>query len=116
MGLIALEGMEFFARHGYYEEERKIGNRYSVDVEIETDFIQAAQSDELEGTVNYERIYAIVAQVMEVNTRLLEHIAGNIIQRIRELFPQVGKIKVKVSKYNPPIGGVCHRAVITMEG
>lgn len=116
MGLVALEGMEFFARHGYYEEERKIGNRFGVDVEIETDFHIAAENDDLDGTVNYERVYDIVSQVMQTETLLLEHIAGNIISGIRNQFPKVGKVKVKVSKYNPPIGGVCHRALITMEG
>ena len=35
MGQIALEGMEFFAFHGYYDEEQKIGNKYGIDLYIE---------------------------------------------------------------------------------
>ena len=42
MGKVSLEGMEFYARHGYYEEERVIGNKYSVDVTLDVDFSEAA--------------------------------------------------------------------------
>lgn len=53
---------------------------------------------------------------MKEPARLLEHIGFNVIEKIREHYPTVEKITVKVSKFNPPIGGVCTRAVITMEG
>ncbi|MAE81988.1 MAG: dihydroneopterin aldolase [Flammeovirgaceae bacterium] len=116
MGKVALEGMEFYARHGYYEEERKIGNKYSVDVELDVDFTDAAMEDKLEGTVNYERVYEVVAEVMNIDAQLLEHLAGKMIRQLKSEFPQVNQVKVKVSKYNPPIKGLCHRAVVTLEG
>ena len=116
MGKVSLEGMEFYARHGYYEEERIIGNKYSVDVTIELDFSDAADSDKLEGTVNYERVYEIVAGVMAVDALLLEHLAGKIIAELRASFPKIKSSLVKVSKYNPPIRGLCHRAVVEIEG
>ncbi|MDX5443432.1 MAG: dihydroneopterin aldolase, partial [Hymenobacteraceae bacterium] len=47
MGQIALEGMEFFAFHGFYDEEQKIGNKYGVDLYIKTDLHAAAESDDL---------------------------------------------------------------------
>ena len=54
MGQIALEGMEFFAFHGFYDEEQKIGNKYGVDLYLTTDLKRAATSDDLHETVNYE--------------------------------------------------------------
>ncbi|MFT6866800.1 MAG: dihydroneopterin aldolase [Cyclobacteriaceae bacterium] len=116
MGKVSLEGMEFYARHGYYEEERIIGNKYSVDVTVELDFSNAADSDKLQGTVNYEKIYEIVSGVMAIDAMLLEHLAGKIIQQLKTAFPQIKKSWVKVSKYNPPIKGLCHRAVVELEG
>tara|TARA_B100001250_G_C19504968_1_gene659096 strand:- start:197 stop:547 length:351 start_codon:yes stop_codon:yes gene_type:complete len=116
MGKVALEGMEFYARHGYYEEERKIGNKYSVDVELDVDFTDAANDDKLDGTVNYERVYEVVAEVMNIDAQLLEHLAGKMIRQLKTEFPQVNQVKVKVSKYNPPIKGLCHRAVVTLKG
>lgn len=116
MGIVSLEGMEFYARHGYYEEERKIGNKYSVDVYLEVDFQEAAMADKLEGTVNYEVVYELVAEVMSIDALLLEHLAGKMVTKLREAFPRVQKVTVKVSKYNPPIKGLCHRATVTLEG
>jgi dihydroneopterin aldolase len=116
MGIIALEGLEFFAYHGYYEEEQKIGNRYQVDIQITTDFSEAAEEDKLGGTVNYEDLYRIIASIMADKIKLLEHIAQRIIQQVRIQYPAVSEIKVSVSKLNPPIGGVCERAKITLIG
>ncbi|MDH5608429.1 MAG: dihydroneopterin aldolase [Cyclobacteriaceae bacterium] len=114
MGTVSLEGMEFYARHGYYEEERIIGNKYSVDIHIELDFDLAAESDKLEGTVNYERIYAIIADVMSIDALLLEHLAHKIIQSVKKEYPKISKVTVKVSKHNPPIRGLCQRASVML--
>lgn len=116
MGTVSLMGMEFYARHGYYEEERKIGNKYSVDVIMELDFTEAANEDKLEGTVNYEKVYEMVADVMAIDALLLEHLAGKMVRRLRENFPEVSSVEVSISKYNPPIRGLCQRAVVTLKG
>lgn len=115
MGVISLEGMEFYARHGYYEEERKIGNKYSVDVHLYTDFDKAVEDDQLDGTVNYEKVYEIVAQAMSVEAKLLEYLGGKIIKSLKEAFPYLEKVKVKISKHNPPIKGLCRKASVTLE-
>lgn len=114
MGIISLEGMEFYARHGYYEEERIIGNKYSVDVHLEVEFGEASMHDKLGGTVNYEKVYEIVAEVMNIDAMLLEHLAGKMVNSLKEKFPQVKKVNVKVSKYNPPIRGLCHKASVSL--
>ena len=113
MGRVLLEGMEFYARHGYYEEERKIGNKYSVDVTLELDLNNAAESDHLDDTVNYEKVYELVSEVMSVDAMLLEHLAGKMITALKSL-PRVEKVMVRVSKYNPPIKGLCHRATVEL--
>lgn len=116
MGKVALEGMEFYARHGYYEEERIIGNKYRVDLILDLDFSEAAKDDNLDGTVNYEKVYEIVAEVMSINAKLLEHLAGKIISKLKNTFPQINEVEVKVSKYNPPIMGLCEKASVTLNG
>jgi 7,8-dihydroneopterin aldolase/epimerase/oxygenase len=116
MGTIALEGLEFFAYHGVSGEEQKIGNRYQIDIQIVTDFSEAAENDELRDTVDYADLYEIIAEVMKIKSRLLEHIAKLIISNVRERYPNIEKIEVTVSKFNPPIGGVCTRAKVTLAG
>ncbi|MEM9980905.1 MAG: dihydroneopterin aldolase [Bacteroidota bacterium] len=115
MGTIALENMEFFANHGYYIEEQKIGNRYSVDLYIQVDFSEAAQSDQLKGTINYEKLYQIVAEVMAIPTRLLEHIAQKVINTTLREFAAITHVKVSVAKHNPPIGGLCGLSKVVLE-
>ena len=116
MGKVSLEGMEFYARHGYYEEERVIGNKYSVDVTLDVDFSEAASDDKLEGTVNYEKVYEIVQNVMSIDANLLEHLAGKMIKALKDHFPEVNKVEVRISKYNPPIKGLCHKATVELSG
>jgi 7,8-dihydroneopterin aldolase/epimerase/oxygenase len=116
MGLIALEGMEFFAYHGVYDEEQKIGNKYSIDVTIKADLTAAAETDKLRNTINYETLYKIVATVMQQKHRLLEHVAHQIIVQAKSQFTDIQHITVAVSKFNPPVGGVCERSKVVIEG
>ncbi|RYU79759.1 dihydroneopterin aldolase [Hymenobacter persicinus] len=115
MGQVALEGMEFFAYHGYYDEEQKIGNRYSVDLYVKADLQAAGVSDELQSTVNYVVLYGIVAEEMRVPARLLEHVGHRILDRILAELPAVRAARVRVSKFNPPFGGLCYRSAITLK-
>ncbi len=113
-GIVALEGMEFYAYHGFYEEERKVGNKYIVDVSLKTNFYKAATSDDLEGTVNYETVYEVVKTQMTIPNKLLESVCKKIIDSIFESLPEVMELNVSVSKQNPPIGGVCARSKVTI--
>tara|TARA_A100000171_G_scaffold52377_1_gene70467 strand:+ start:860 stop:1225 length:366 start_codon:yes stop_codon:yes gene_type:complete len=112
---VALEGMEFYAYHGFYEEERKIGNRYSVDIEVTTNFEKAAQQDDLSGTVDYVQLYEIVKNRMATPAKLLEKLGQEIIDGIFERFSSVSEVKVSVAKHNPPFGGICAKSKVTLE-
>ena len=106
MGRITLEGLEFFAFHGYYDEEQKIGNKYGVDITIETTLERAQEDDKLSETVNYEELYRIILEEMNKPSRLLEKIGGRIIQAVFDHFPSVSFVEIQISKFNPPIGGI----------
>lgn len=114
MGLVSLRGLEFFAYHGYYDEEQKVGNKYSVDITVQANLKVAAVKDELSQTVNYEALYQIIKDNMQIRSRLLEHIGYEIIQSIFKEFPPVQWVEVSISKFNPPIGGVCKEARVTL--
>lgn len=112
MGIIRLEGMEFSAYHGVMDEERRIGNRFQVDLVLETDFEEAAQTDKLNDTVDYEAIYRIVSSRMQTPARLLEFLAREIATEVKGRFPAIRWIEVTVSKFNPPVGGICKQASV----
>ncbi len=59
-GKVALEGLEFHAYHGVYPHERSSGNKFEVDIIVETEFDDTAfQDDSSAGTINYEDPYAL---------------------------------------------------------
>ena len=105
MGQILLENMEFFAYHGHYAEEQKIGNRFLVTLNIDADLQKPASTDNLEDAIDYSRVYEIVHQEMKVPSRLLEHVACRIVDTLYKNFKGIEKITVKVTKLNPPLGG-----------
>jgi dihydroneopterin aldolase len=109
---IGLEGMEFHAHHGVYDEERLKGGRYVVDVQVCTDAQRAELYDELEGTVNYERIYATARQQMERPVKLIEHLARNILNELRTWIPKDDVIKIRIRKLNPPLSGKVAASVV----
>jgi dihydroneopterin aldolase len=114
MAKIVLEGMEFYAFHGYYPEETAIGGRFVVDVWIDTDFTTAAQTDALGHTVNYEVVYNIVACAMKKPAKLLETVGFGIKSDILQAFGGLctDDLLVRISKYNPPLGGKVLRTYI----
>jgi dihydroneopterin aldolase len=105
MGLIQIENMEFYAFHGHFREERIVGNKFLVDLTIETDMETPAVTDNLQDAVNYQRVYEIVRSQMGLKSHLLEHIAGRIIDAVYGEMAGIKKLTVKVSKLNPPMGG-----------
>lgn len=112
---IGLEGMEFYAYHGVYEEERKIGGKYIVDVLVYTNAVDAELHDDLNGTVNYEQIYKVVEQNMQQPVKLIERLARKIMDDIRLFVVKEDTIRIKIRKLNPPLGAKVKASVVEME-
>lgn len=115
MGLIRIENMEFYAFHGHFKEEQIVGNKFLVDLTIETDMEKPAESDNLKDALNYYRAFRIVKQEMEKKSHLLEHIAGRILDALYAELKGIKKATVKVSKMNPPMGGKIGSVSVTLE-
>ena len=60
MGSVRLVNAVFYAHHGVMKEEHRIGGRFEVDVNMDVNFEDAARTDNLELTVDYEAIYNVV--------------------------------------------------------
>jgi dihydroneopterin aldolase len=114
MAKIEIENMHFYAHHGCYEEERKIGTNFTVDCCLECDIITAAKEDELSKTINYQTVYLLIQQELKKTSLLLENIAYRIIVKIQQQFPQIKHVEVKIRKLNPPIGGKIEAVSITL--
>ncbi len=115
MGMIQIENMEFYAFHGHFKEEQIVGNRFLVDLTIETDMTLPAESDNLKDAVNYQRAYEIVKLEMEKKSHLLENIAGRILNALYAEMEGIKKATVKVSKMNPPMRGRIGSVSVVLE-
>ena len=112
MGLLNLDGMAFYAHHGYYTEERKRGNNYLIDVQISCDLDAAADSDDLSDAVNYETIYQICQQQMDNPRHLIEAVAKSIAEEIRTTFTEIEYVRIELKKLKPELGGPVHHASV----
>ena len=113
-GIIELEGMEFKAYHGCLEQEKVRGNSFTVDFRGELDLRAAAESDNLNDTVNYADIYEIVSEEMSIPSELLENVAGRIVKAIETRYPQFVSFSVRVSKKRPPVDGIAQWSRVTL--
>lgn len=115
MGLIAVEGLQFYSHHGYYKEEQILGGKYTVDIYMRLNIDEAAATDDLRKTINYEEIYQLTKQEMEVHAKLIEHVCQRILDKIKAKYPNLDSLKVRVSKYNPPLKGSVERVYVELE-
>ena len=105
MGTIQVNNIKIYAFHGCLNEEAKIGSEYRVDLEIKANLQKSSKTDELIDTVDYVHLNLIVKEEMAIRSKLLEHAARRILQRVFKELQPVKKATVSVAKINPPIGG-----------
>jgi len=115
MSKIFLEEIKIYAYHGVLPEENIIGTYYILNTELHTDLWKAAETDDLNDTISYADINEIIHKEMTVKSKLLEHVAGRIIMKINESFPQISYIKLKITKTSPPMQGEMKGASIELE-
>ncbi|GHT61316.1 7,8-dihydroneopterin aldolase [Bacteroidia bacterium] len=115
MDCIELKNMVFHARHGVLEQEKKVGNTFTVSLKLYLDLSIAGQSDHLKDTLNYAEVFEIVKKEMAVPSNLLEHAASRIIQAIKQAFPRIVKIQIRLAKMRPPVNGEMGEAVVVIE-
>ena len=102
---ISIHGAEFFAYHGFYPEEQKLGNKFLVDAEVSFLPLTDLKEDKLSNTIDYEQLYNMVDEQMKHTRRLIETVAQSIVDQIKDNFPVVEKIQISIKKLNPPLKG-----------
>lgn len=115
MSLIALEGMQFYAYHGVYDEEQIIGNNFIVDIYITTNYAKAIEKDDIFETINYETVYLVCEVEMKKKVKLLETLAENIIFALKHQFNSIQSVSIKITKKNPIPGARVDNSSIETE-
>ena len=99
---IHLNEVVFFGYHGLYAEEKKLGNTYIVNVQI--DFTPKTNIvEQLDQTIDYVQVYALVKKWMDIPTPLLETLVCKIADDILLAHPIADKVFIKISKVHMPI-------------
>ncbi len=114
MGTIKVQNIQVYAYHGCLVEEGKIGSDYRVDISVKANLQPSAKTDSLKDTVDYVHINRIVKEEMAIRSKLLEHVAKRILDRIFSEIPIATEATAEVSKINPPIGGNVEKVTIEM--
>jgi len=115
MTRIELKGLKFFAYHGLYDHEREKGSWFKVDVCFDCNATEAIKNDSIEGTVNYEEVYKIVKEEIEISSKLIEHVAGRIHNRLQYDVKGISGLVTTLYKLEAPLGGPLDYVSVTLK-
>ena len=105
--IIRIKNAAFYGYHGVLSEEQSVGGKFEADVDIYTNFSDAAKKDSLKQTIDYQKVYSFMYKLaLEKKYYLIEALATNIADELIKSFAQIEKVAVRVRKHNPPMGGV----------
>tara|TARA_Y100000588_G_C13616334_1_gene653436 strand:+ start:130 stop:495 length:366 start_codon:yes stop_codon:yes gene_type:complete len=107
MDKILMKNMSFYGYHGVMAEEKVLGQKFFIDVELELSLQAAGKSDNVESTVSYADAFEVVKKHAEtMRYDLLEALAENIAKEVLADFSLVKAVNVEVRKPEAPVRGV----------
>lgn len=109
---IFIQGMEFYAYHGCFEEEQKIGTHFKIDIRFQLDFSKTAKTDDLNYTLNYLLVYQSIKKIVDQSVKTLEHLGYQILEHLFQEYPIIQEANIAVSKLNPPLGGHIEKVTV----
>ncbi len=110
---VTLSTMHFYAYHGCYATERKVGGRFSVDMSYRYDATIISQSDDVSSGVSYLDVYEFIRSEMGIVSNTLEHVARRILDGFLLRFSAASWCELRIQKLSPPLGGdVCSAGVV----
>jgi dihydroneopterin aldolase len=111
---VGLEGVSFKSSIGVHAEERLLGNNFLVDFEVIFKNSKNPDKENLEDTINYSDLYAILETEFKQTNFLLETTAQNILDETLSKYPDLRSIKIKIKKLNPPIKAQISHAFVAL--
>lgn len=107
MDKIIMKNLAFYGYHGVMEEEKTLGQKFFIDIELHAELSKAGKSDDVEDTIHYGEVYEVIKnRVEEWRFKLIEALAENIAQAVLDKFLSVQEIHVTVRKPEAPVPGL----------
>ena len=102
---LKIKDIKLWARVGVLEEERELGQLFSLDVFLWADFENCTQKDDIKSTVDYSKLVEILkSQSKKISCLTIEKYSNEILNIINEKF-ELNRIKIILTKCKPPIIG-----------
>ena len=109
---LKIENIKLWARVGVLDEERELGQLFILDIFLWTDFKKCTVNDDIKKTVDYSKLVQILKdQSKKIYCFTIEKYSNAILEIINEEFT-LSKIKIVLTKCNPPIAGFDGRVSI----
>ena len=104
---IQIEGINLYGTHGLYEQEKKKGQEFRIDLQIELREnilnFENYKSESFDNSVNYENLVNEVINVSDNNSfDLIETFAYEILNSLRK-YNNISKATVTIHKPNSPL-------------
>lgn len=113
---ITLKNCAFFARHGVYPEEEFLGQRFYVDAEFDVAGAEAAENDDLDGTVDYGIVFKVIEEIVTTSRKLLiEALALTIAKELCVRFSPIKRARITVRKPSAPVPGILDYVQVSVE-
>jgi dihydroneopterin aldolase len=107
MDKIIMKNLVFYGYHGVLKEEKILGQKFYIDIELYLPLQKSGITDKVEDTVNYAEVYALVKKIVtEKRFNLMEALGEEIIQSILKKFNKVCEIRICIRKPEAPVDGV----------
>ena len=101
---IYIEDLEIIAYHGVLKEEKELGQRFFISLEILTDFREAGKNDDLTKTISYAEVCDDIEKIfLTAKYNLIEKCAEEIAEFLLEKYCRISELKVKIKKPWAPI-------------
>ena len=101
---IFVNGLVLHAYHGVMPHEAKVGQTFSLDLDLEIDLAAAARSDKVADTVSYDKVVDCTAESFcNERYRLIEAAAGSVADAVLATFPRVRSVRITIHKPHAPI-------------
>jgi len=102
---LKIENIKLWARVGVLDEERQLGQLFSLDIFLWTNFDKCTANDDIKKTIDYSKLVEILKdQSKKIYCFTIEKYSNAILEIINEEF-KLRKIKIILTKINPPITG-----------
>ncbi len=112
MFTICIHDLQFIAFHGCFEEEKILGNKFTVNLEALTNDNKV---ELITDTVNYVDLFKIIKKHMDIPTKLLETVMQHIVVDIFTEHPSIVNILLSITKNHPPIKGLNGKVCVKMD-